>query len=42
MKPNKDILETIAYYCFGIATLGTLFVLRLIITVAIRKAFEEE
>ena len=41
MKVKDNKLETFAYICLCIATFGMVAVFRLIITVAIRKAFEE-
>ena len=42
MKTNKNKLESFVYICFCIGTFGALAVLRVVISQAIRKAFEED
>ena len=42
MKVNQNIWEEIAYYAFCLCTVGFAFFLRIIISVAIRRALKDE
>ena len=42
MKIKKNVFDTIAYYCFVIASFGFFAIVRVIITQAIKCALEDD